>query len=161
MASEIERKFLVNRKSWPVPDSPGVILRQGYLCVDPERTVRVRIAGSKGFLTLKGLTRGIERAEFEYEIPVSDAEKILDDLCVKPLLEKTRYVIPYGGLKWEVDVFRGENEGLVVAEVELTDRNAYVEAPPWVGSEVSDDPRYFNSNLSRHPYRSWNHDSIG
>jgi adenylate cyclase len=161
MASEIERKYLVNRRSWPVPDSPGVRIRQGYLCVDPERTVRVRIAGSQGFLTLKGLTHGIERAEFEYEIPVSDAEEILDDLCLKPLLEKTRYVIPFGGLTWEVDVFFGENEGLAVAEVELPDRNTHIDVPPWAGNEVSGDPRYFNSNLSRHPYKSWNNDGNG
>ena len=155
MASEIERKFLVNREAWPTPSDSGVLYRQGYLSVDPERTVRVRIAGEDAFLTVKGLTRGIERLEFEYLIPVADATVMLDELCVKPLVEKTRYQIPVGRFTWEVDEFLGDNEGLMLAEVELRDKDALVEFPRWAGKEVSDDPRYFNSNLSRNPYSRW------
>ena len=155
MASELERKFLVNREAWPTPPDSGVLYRQGYLSVDPERTVRVRIAGEDAFLTVKGLTRGIERLEFEYLIPVADAAVMLDELCVKPLVEKTRYQIPVGRFTWEVDEFLGDNEGLMLAEVELRDKDALVEFPQWAGKEVSDDPRYFNSNLSRNPYSRW------
>jgi adenylate cyclase len=156
MTREIERKFLVNRESWPDPRVGGVLYRQGYLSVDPERTVRVRIAGGEAYLTVKGLTRGIERRELEYSIPVADAVIMLDELCMRPLIEKTRYRILFGNLFWEVDRFAGENDGLMIAEVELRDPAAVIEVPPWVGREVSGDPRYFNSNLSRNPYLNWN-----
>ena len=155
MASEIERKFLVKRESWPAPAAPGVLYRQGYLSVVPERTVRVRIAGREAFLTIKGLTRGIERLELEYPIPIEDASVMLDELCIKPLVEKTRYRIPVDGLVWEVDDFAGDNAGLMIAEIELPDANAQVTMPAWAGAEVSDDPRYFNSNLASNPYSRW------
>lgn len=155
MPSEIERKFLVDRKSWPVPQSQGVLYRQGYLSGDPERTVRVRIAGDSAFLTIKGLTRGIERLEFEYPIPVDDAHVMLDQLCTKPLIEKTRYFVPSGELTWTVDDFAGDNDGLLLAEVELPSPDALIELPTWASKEVSADPRYFNSNLSRNPYSRW------
>jgi CYTH domain-containing protein len=158
MASEIERKFLVKRESWPAPASPGVIYRQGYLSVVPERTVRVRIAGNEAFLTIKGLTRGIERIELEYPIPVEDGSVMLDELCIKPLIEKTRYRIPVGGMVWEVDEFAGDNAGLLLAEVELPTARTLVAIPPWAGAEVSDDPRYFNSNLATNPYSRWKDD---
>jgi len=154
MPKEIERKFLVTGDAWR-GTSPGTRTRQGYLSSEPERTVRVRSAGGKGTLTIKGRSQGATRDEFEYEIPEADAAQLLDQLCEKPLVEKTRYLVPYGGLTWEVDVFEGDNAGLVVAEVELDDERQPIAIPPWVEREVTDDARYFNANLARHPYRSW------
>lgn len=154
MASEIERKFLVNRELWPAPND-GVVYRQGYLSVEKERTVRVRIAGRHAFLTIKGETRGVERLEFEYEIPVADATVMLDQLCLRPLIEKTRFKIEFAGHTWEVDEFHGDNDGLLMAEIELESTDTQFDTPPWAGAEVSDDPRYFNSNLSREPYSRW------
>ncbi len=154
MASEIERKFLVNRELWPAPDG-GVLYRQGYLSVERERTVRVRIAGRHAFITIKGETRGVERLEFEYEIPVADATVLLDQLCLRPLIEKTRFRIDVAGHVWEVDEFHGENEGLLLAEIELAATDEKFEMPLWAGAEVSDDPRYFNSNLILEPYTRW------
>jgi CYTH domain-containing protein len=117
--------------------------------------VRVRIVGDRGFLTIKGPTEGNSRAEFEYPIPLEDARTLLDNLCDPPLIEKIRYQIKVGGLVWEIDEFSGENQGLIVAEVELTDENQAIALPDWVGREVSDDPRYFNVNLVRNPYCNW------
>ena len=154
MGREIERKFLAKGEAWRGL-APGVLYRQGYLCGVKERTVRVRVAGDKAFLTIKGLTVGATRAEYEYEIPVSDAQAMLDDLAEKPLIEKIRHKIPYAGLIWEVDEFLGENAGLIVAEVELADEKQIFSKPDWAGEEVTDDPRYFNSNLARHPFRQW------
>ena len=155
MGREIERKFLVDPGPWHPDPLRGVRFRQGYLSVEPARVVRVRRAGPNGALTVKGLTTGVERAEFEYPIPPEDADAMLDTLCLRPLLEKTRYREPFGGRTWEIDVFEGENAGLVVAEVELSSSTDKLELPPWVGKEVSDDPRYFNSNLTQHPYTRW------
>jgi adenylate cyclase len=154
MGTEIERKFLVYGTDWR-KDARGVRFRQGYLCSHPERTVRVRVAGERGTLTIKGLTRGATRDEFEYDVPLADAEALLDRLCERPILEKTRYAIPYAGLEWEVDVFEGENRGLVVAEVELTREDQPLTLPPWVSKEVTDDPRYYNANLVRTPFTMW------
>ena len=154
MGKEIERKFLIKSEAWRNL-VPGVLYRQGYLCSAKERTVRVRLGGEKAFLTIKGLTVGATRAEYEYEIPVRDARAMLDDLAEKPLIEKIRYRIPYEGLIWEVDEFLGDNAGLIVAEVELGSEEQTFVKPAWVGKEVSDDPRYFNSNLARHPFRQW------
>ena len=155
MGRECERKYLVRRDLWHPDPARGVRYRQGYLSSDPARIVRVRIAGDQGFLTIKGLTTGIERAEFEYAIPLADAAFMLDQLCTRPLVEKVRHRIDYAGRTWEVDEFEGDNAGLVVAEVELPAPDAPVQLPPWVGREVSDDPRYFNSNLAAHPFREW------
>jgi adenylate cyclase len=119
------------------------------------RVVRVRRAGSSGTLTVKGLTTGVERVEFEYAIPPSEADALLDALCLRPLLEKTRYREEWGGKTWEVDVFEGENAGLIVAEVELSSPSEPIQLPPWVGKEVSADARYFNSNLTQHPVARW------
>ncbi len=152
MSTEIERKFLVNGIEWKQGD--GVYYCQGYLNPNKERTVRVRIAGDKAFLTIKGITKGISRAEFEYEIPVSDADQLLK-ICEGPLIKKKRYIVIYKGYKWEVDEFSGENEGLVVAEVELENEGQLFERPGWVGMEVSDDPRFFNSSLAANPYSKW------
>jgi CYTH domain-containing protein len=154
MGKEIERKFLVRGEAWKKLAS-GTEYRQGYLSTVKERTVRVRTVGEKGYLTVKGITVNNARAEYEYEIPAADANQMLDALCERPLVEKTRYKIPFGGLVWEVDEFHGENEGLVVAEVELTDATQKFELPEWVGAEVSGDPRYFNANLIANPYSRW------
>lgn len=152
MAIEIERKFLVTGDAWR--SAPAVFYSQGYLNRDKSRTVRVRIAGEEAFLTIKGQSVGASRAEFEYPIPLWDARELLG-LCEQPLVEKYRRKILFEGLVWEVDEFLGENQGLVVAEVELPDEMAHFTKPEWVGKEVTDDPRYFNSNLSKAPFSSW------
>ena len=153
MGVEIERKFLVRGEIWR-RDSTGVSYAQGYFCRGSGRTVRVRIAGSEAFLTIKGPVNGISRQEFEYPIPLKDAKAMLP-LCDGPTIEKLRFRIPYGEHVWEVDEFQGDNEGLVIAEVELADEQEQVDPPPWVGREVTGDPRYYNSNLTIHPYREW------
>lgn len=152
MAIEIERKFLVIGTAWRAGQS--TLFRQGYLNRDKERTVRVRIAGSLAYLTIKGISTGATRAEFEYEIPVADAGQLLL-LCDGPLIEKTRYVVPHAGMLWEVDEFHGANSGLVVAEIELQSEGQPFDKPAWVGREVTDDKRYFNSSLSVQPYTRW------
>jgi adenylate cyclase len=154
MPREIERKFLVRSDAWR-GGAVGKRYRQGYLSTEPDRTVRVRVAGDAGFLTVKGRAAGATRAEYEYPIPRQDAEEMLDRLCLRPIVEKTRYRIPWGGLTWEVDDFSGENAGLVVAEVELEDEGQAVDLPPWVGREVTDDPRYANASLVARPYATW------
>lgn len=152
MPVEIERKFLVNGNSWR--NGQGIRICQGYLNRDKERTVRVRLSGEKAFLTIKGMNSGATRAEYEYEIPVSHAEALLK-ICDGPVLEKNRYTVDYNGLIWEVDEFLGENEGLIVAEVELKSEDQSFDRPDWVGQEVTDDPRYYNSNLCAHPFSKW------
>lgn len=152
MAIEIERKFLVLGRPWH--SEAGVHFSQGYLCRDPARTVRVRRAGERAFLTIKGSSRGASRAEFEYEIPLADAEQLLG-LCEGPLVEKVRHEILHAGLTWEVDEFLGDNAGLVLAEIELESEDQPFERPVWLGREVTSDARYFNSQLSARPYRSW------
>ena len=152
MAKEIERKFLV-QASWQ-PQDEGIKIAQGYLSTVPERTVRVRIKGDKGYLTIKGKNQGISRAEFEYEIPIGDAEELLK-LAEQPILSKTRYLEQHGNRLWEIDVFAGENQGLVVAEVELPDEQAEVSRPDWLGQEVSGDVRYYNANLIKKPFSLW------
>ena len=154
MGEEIERKFLVSGEAWR-ETAEGTRYRQGFLSTEPERTVRVRVAGPRGSITVKGKNLGARRAEFEYEIPVADAERMLDTLCKRPLIEKVRYVLAVGAHTWEIDVFEGDNAGLVVAEIELRREDEAFERPEWVGNEVTDDPRYFNSNLVANPYRAW------
>jgi len=154
MGIEIERKFLVRKELWTPPAS-GTRFRQGYLCLDPERTVRVRLAGETGYLTIKGRTQNGARAEFEYPIPPQEARDLLDRLCLRPLIEKVRYRIKVDTHLWEVDKFFGENDGLLLAEVELSDFAEKVELPNWVGREVTDDPRYYNASLIRQPFRGW------
>lgn len=151
---EIERKFLIDMDKW-IPADGGLSIRQGYLSAEKGRTVRVRTKGDKAFLTIKGPNTGISRTELEYEIPVEDANLMLDELCLKPLIEKVRHVEEHEGRIWEIDVFSGDNDGLVVAEVELPDENAEVVLPEWIVKEVSDDRRYFNSSLIKNPYKSW------
>ena len=154
MATEIERKFLVVDDAWRARTT-GTAFRQGYLSTVKERTVRVRAAGERGYLTIKGITVGAVRSEFEYEIPRADADQMLDELCERPLIEKTRHEVEVDGLTWEIDVFAGVNDGLVVAEVELEDEAQEIDLPEWVGVEVTDDPRYFNANLIAHPFSEW------
>ncbi len=154
MATEIERKFLVKGDDWRSL-ATGTVYRQGYLSTKKGCTVRVRLVGNQGYLTIKGLTQGFSRAEYEYPIPAADAQEMLEQLCDRPLIEKTRYKIEYAGLLWEVDEFVGENQGLILAEVELTDENDCFERPDWIGQEVSADPRYYNANLVQHPFTQW------
>lgn len=154
MGQEIERKFLVVGDDWRA-DATGTRYRQGFLSTDPRRTVRVRMAGEVGFLTIKGITVGARRTEHEYEIPRADAEQMLDELCERPLIEKVRFTLRIGRHTWEVDVFEGENEGLVVAEIELEREDESFEIPDWLGDEVTHDPRYFNASLVKAPFRTW------
>ena len=154
MAEEIERKFLVNGDTWK-KYATGLYCRQGYLCLENERVVRVRNIDGIGFLTIKGISKGITRSEYEYKIPVEDANAILDHLCKQPLIEKKRYITIYQGTNWEIDEFMGDNKGLIIAEVELSYENQKIILPEWVGQEVSDDPRYYNANLVRYPYKEW------
>lgn len=155
MTIEIERKFLVKDDSWKSLAS-GKSYRQGYILTqDKVTTIRVRTMGNQAYLTIKSKTQGMSRHEFEYPIPLADAQIILDSLCHRPLIEKTRYKIPVGNLVWEVDEFKGENQGLILAEVELQVETQAIEFPNWVGEEVTHDPKYYNVNLAKTPYQSW------
>lgn len=154
MGIEIERKYLLNGTDWKA-GAEGFFVRQGYLSTNQEHTVRVRTIGEEGCLTIKGPTHGVSRLEFEYSIPIAEANRMLEELCPHPLIEKTRYRIRHGDLVWEVDEFSGNNEGLIVAEVELSHEDEATSLPEWIGEEVSGDPRYFNSNLSVHPFTEW------
>lgn len=151
---EIERKFLVKNEDFKKL-STGVLIRQGFLNTAKERVVRVRVTGKMAFLTIKGISKGASRTEFEYDIPFEDALIILEELCEKPLISKYRYTIPWEDLFWEVDEFLGDNKGLIIAEIELQDENQSFELPDWIGNEVTDDPKYYNSNLVKFPYSVW------
>lgn len=153
MAVEIERKFLVQPGRWS-PRTAGDHIRQGYILASPERTVRVRIREDRGFLTIKGRTTGCSRLECEYAIPVADAYEMLDSLC-DAVVDKHRYLEPLGQHTWEVDVFHGANDGLVIAEVELQSEDDVLDLPVWVGREVTDDFRYGNAYLAQHPFSTW------
>jgi adenylate cyclase len=152
MGIEIERKFLVTGDGWR--QGTGLAYAQGYLNRDPQRTVRVRIAGGKAFLTVKGASKGATRAEFEYAIPVDDAAQLLE-LSDGPVVRKVRRVIEHAGSTWEVDEFEGDNAGLVLAEVELESEGQAYSKPEWLGREVTGDPRYYNSSLAANPYGRW------
>ena len=154
MAQEIESKFLLTGEGWRVL-AKGVEYRQGYLCASKERAVRVRIAGERGYLTIKGQTVGAARSEFEYEIPLTEAREMLDQLCPQPQIEKKRYTIPFAGHVWEIDEFFGLNQGLVIAEIELEREDQVFERPEWIGAEVTGDPRYYNAALCVAPYSTW------
>ena len=154
MGKEIERKYLVHEdEAWR--SAAGTVYRQGYLSTVKERTVRVRTIGDKAYLTIKGITVGATRLEYEYEIPVDEANELLDELCEIPLIEKARRIIEFDGLTWEVDEFFGVNAGLILAEVELEDEAQRFNKPAWIAKEVTDDPRYFNANLVDYPYSKW------
>ncbi len=153
MAVEIERKFLVRNDLWP-GSARSTRIQQGYLSRERGRTVRVRRGGDHGFLTIKGEARGLVRPEFEYEVPLADVAELLA-LCVQPTLDKWRHLFDFEGHTWEVDEFLGANAGLWVAEIELERPDEPFAPPPWLGAEVTDDPRYLNSNLVLHPFSSW------
>ena len=154
MAKEIERKFLVKDNRYQQLAEP-LFYRQGYLSTDWRRLVRVRIRPGGAFLAIKGTTNGITRTEYEYEIPINEAERILAEICQKPIIEKDRYKVSVDGLQWDIDEFHGANEGLVIAEVEPEEENQQIEAPEWIGREVSHEPKYYNSNLVQNPYSKW------
>ncbi len=153
MGREVERKFLVEGSGWG-PGKDGVLQRQGYLAVTERGTVRVRIEGGRATMTVKGPQAGITRAEYEYKIPLADAEEMLATLCTV-VLEKTRHARRHGSHLWEIDVFHGENEGLVTAEVELEREDELFDLPRWAGRDVSHDPRYRAAYLASHPFRTW------
>jgi CYTH domain-containing protein len=154
MASEIERKFLTQSNDYK-SIAEGVPYTQGYICSGKGKVVRVRIAGTKGYITIKGPQKGIKRSEYEYEIPVNDALEMLENLCTKPLIEKRRYSVSHEGFIWEIDEFHGENNGLVVAEIELEDENQKFSIPEWIGREVTGESKYYNSSLIKNPYSKW------
>lgn len=155
MGREIERKFLPSGEGWREGITESRRMRQGYLHNSERCSVRVRSDGRRAAINVKSGTLGVERSEFDYPIPLAEAERLLEGLCLKPLIEKTRHYVPVGGHTWEIDVFEGENAGLVVAEIELAAPDEPFERPPWLGAEVSDDPRYYNVCLVTHPFNSW------
>ncbi len=154
MGVEIERKFLLKNTDWQDVAGAGQVIKQGYLSLVKERTVRVRVKDAKGFLTIKGKTVNTTRVEFEYEIPLAEAEALLN-LCEGAIIDKTRYNIVAKNLVWEVDVFEGDNKGLVIAEVELESEAQEINLPDWIGEEVSADSRYYNANLVTNPFKTW------
>ena len=155
MPIEIERKFLVHQEKWEALEKPlGNHFRQGYLLTDPQKTIRVRETSEKGFITIKGISVGASRAEYEYEIPKLEAKELLDQFAISEL-SKVRYEIPFENRVWEIDVFFGDNEGLIVAEIELTSENEKFNLPDWIADEVTEDDRYYNSNLTLNPFKNW------
>ena len=155
MGLEIERKFLVDHEKWRQVIKPaGTHYRQGYLLNDDRRTIRVRVTDQQGFITLKGATTGITRKEYEYKIPIKDGNELLDGFALSEV-EKIRYRIDFAGKLWEVDEFLGDNEGLIIAEIELKSETEEFEKPGWVTVEVSHDERYYNSYISTHPFKKW------
>lgn len=155
MAIEIERKFLLQNDNWREQGGQGIPYRQGYLAGGKFSSVRARIEGDQANLNIKSGNLTIRRTEYEYPIPLKDAQEILDNLCPGGVIEKTRYRVPHAGHIWEIDVFAGNNQGLVVAEIELQHEDEDFERPDWLGEEVSDDPRYYNVNLIASPYKDW------
>ncbi|NII85064.1 CYTH domain-containing protein [Pedobacter sp. SG908] len=155
MGKEIERKFLIDHQKWNTLSKPeGKLFRQGYLLSDKDKTVRVRATETKGFLTIKGQTIGATRMEYEYEIPVGEATELLDHFSLTEL-SKTRYEITFNDKVWEIDVFLGDNKGLIVAEIELDSEDEIFELPDWVSREVTQEEKYYNSNLAVKPFKDW------
>lgn len=155
MATEIERKFLLRNDSWRAEADEGVTIRQGYLAGSEKSSIRVRVQDDKANINIKSATLDVTRHEYEYPIPLKDANELLNLMSEGPLVEKTRYYVHHGKRHWEIDVFSGDNEGLIVAEIELNNKDEAFERPDWLGEEVSDDPRYYNVCLVRHPYKDW------
>ena len=155
MALEIEHKFLVNANDWRENADQGQQLRQGYLNTEGDASVRVRVSGDRADLNIKAAVVGNARAEYEYPIPLNDANEILDNLCGGHIVDKVRYRVEYGGHTWEVDVFEGRNAGLIVAEVELSEAGENFERPDWLGREITEDKRYYNHYLALYPYEEW------
>lgn len=161
MGIEIERKFLVVDDTWRAHVVQQTEIVQGYLLSGADLSIRVRLKGDAAFLTVKGRTEGIQRSEFEYPIPVPDARQMLEQFADGPVIDKVRHLVDVGDHRWEIDVFAGDNQGLVLAEVELGSEDEDFELPGWAGPEVSDDPRYYNVNLARNPFREWGLDAAG
>lgn len=155
MAIEIERKFLLSNEIWRQSVTQEAYYCQGYLANNTQASMRIRVSTDKAYLNIKRATLDISRTEYEYAIPLTDAKEMLAQLCAKPLIEKTRYLVDYAGKTWEIDVFHGDNTGLVVAEIELDYIDELIDLPAWVANEVSDDPRYYNVNLVTHPFKDW------
>jgi adenylate cyclase len=153
--TEIERKFRLANDSWRDQVLRKTLLRQGYIANTQRASVRVRLAGASGWLSVKAMTRGLSRAEYEAAIPALEANEMLDRLCEGPLIEKWRHIVVYQGSEWEIDEFLGENAGLVIAELELEAEDAAFARPPWLGVEVTHDERYYNFRLSEKPFRHW------
>ena len=154
MPIEIERKYLVIGDAWRSLATPK-LYKQGYIYTENSVTVRVRLIEDQGYLTLKGKRKGASRAEFEYSIPTEDARIMLDTLCDRPLIEKKRYRIELDDDVWEIDEFFGDNQGLILAEIELSSEEQTIHLPEWVGQEVTEEKKYYNSYLARHPYQDW------
>ncbi|TDJ20888.1 MAG: CYTH domain-containing protein [Gammaproteobacteria bacterium] len=157
MATEIERKFLVLNDDWRGIVESDMQIIQAYLASNEFSSTRIRIQGDKANINIKSATLGITRTEFEYAIPVDDAQLMIDNLCIKPVIEKTRYIVKHMQHRWEIDVFSGDNKGLIVAEIELSSPDETFEKPSWIGEEVSNDARYYNVCLVRNPYNTWPH----
>ncbi len=155
MAIEIERKFLLINDNWREDADDGIHIVQGYMSSNEKSSVRIRINGETANINIKSKTLGVERSEYEYPIPLQEAREMLENLCDKPFIDKTRYHVEFEGHEWELDVFCGDNEGLIVAEIELEDADQLIKLPDWVGKEVSDDPKYYNVCLVTHPYNNW------
>ena len=159
MATEIEHKFLLKNDDWRANVSHQTIYKQGYLSSHPTSSIRVRISDKQAWLNIKSATIGTQRSEYEYEIPLSDAQEILENLCLKPVIEKTRYFVNHENHVWEIDEFDGENAGLIVAEIELNSLDEFFAKPDWLGAEVTQDVRYYNNNLAKNPYSQWRNDA--
>ncbi len=155
MAIEIERKFLIRNDTWKLATKTSIDIKQGYLSLEENCTVRVRCTNNQAFLTIKGKTSGISRKEFEYVIPREEADEILNSMCVGYIISKTRHIIEFSGHRWEIDEFFGDNSGLVLAEIELQAEEEAFNKPSWLGEEVSTDPKYFNANLIKTPFLKW------
>lgn len=155
MAIEIEHKFLLANDGWRKFVEKSINYKQGYLSSLPTSSIRVRISDNQAWLNIKSATVGTERLEFEYEIPIPDAEEILYTLCRKPLIEKTRHIVVNEGNIWEIDEFKGDNKGLIVAEIELPETGRSFTKPPWLGAEVTHELRYYNNSLATNPYNKW------
>ena len=155
MATEIERKYLIANDGWRDHTDAGIQITQGYMLSNDKSSVRIRVNGDSANLNIKSKTLGMQRSEYEYAIPLDDAREMLTALCDQPYIDKTRFHVPHEGHVWEIDVFAGENEGLIVAELELDSPDEAFALPDWLGKEVTDDPRYYNICLVTHPYKNW------
>ena len=155
MAREIERKFLLKNDAWRKSAAQGVLYRQGYLNDAENCSIRVRVGGDKAYLNIKSATLGISRSEYEYPIPLADANEMLNLFCQSSIVEKRRYLVEHAGHTWEIDVFEGDNTGLTVAEIELDHEDEAFELPAWVDTEVSHESRYYNVCLAKHPFKDW------
>lgn len=155
MAIEIERKFLLANENWRPLVTKSINYRQGYLNSDEHSSVRIRVSDESAKINIKSATIGAQRHEYEYDIPAEDAHELLNTLCHKPLVEKTRHIVVIQQHTWEIDEFAGENQGLCVAEIELSSTEEQFVKPDWAGEEVTEDIRYYNNQLAKHPFNSW------